>query len=261
MTRTIPNDLALLVNEIKQHKVIVANPYTKWFAGNSVKEQNVKDLLIQFSVFSNHFLRIQCTRMVNAVRLGVEAETEAREILVSELGVNKDRKFRHSFAHINWLRETAAPLNLTPPQIPYPLGDWDLGLVTTHQFLYELEATYGNRDPSIAAGASFAIETWAGFGLKDVKTERLNFWKQLIVGLETFNNRFAFQYNQELKLDFFEFHVEDEKKHVESVERELQETFDLPQFNIEKWKEGAVRALDAILLFWEGLDEQRKIAP
>jgi hypothetical protein len=260
MTRTIPNDLALLVNEIKRHKVIVANPYTKWFTENPAKEQEVKNLLIQFSVFSNHFLRIQCTRMVNAVRLGIEAEKEAREILVSELGVNKDRNFRHGFAHINWLRETAGPLGLAPPHIPYPLGDWELGLETTHKFLDELEATYGNRDPSIAAGASFAIETWAGFGLKDEKTEYLNFWKQLIVGLEAFNFVFAFSHNERLKLDFFEFHVEDEKKHVESVERELLETFDLPQFNIEKWKEGAFRALDAILMFWQGLDEQRKLS-
>lgn len=259
MTRTIPNNLALLVNEIKQHKVIVANPYTQWFAQGEATVKNVEDLLIQFSVFSNHFLRIQCTRMVNAVRLGINAETEAREILVSELGVNKLRNFQHAFAHINWLRETAHPLGLIPPKISYPLGDWDLGLETTHRFLDELEATYGNRDPSIAAGASFAIETWAGFGLKDTETEPLNFWKQLIVGFDHFNLIHRIRCGHiSLALDFFEFHVEDEKKHVESVERELLETFDLPQFDIEKWKEGAFRALDAILLFWQGLDEQRK---
>lgn len=260
MTRTIPNDLVLLVDEIKRHKVIVANPYTQWFAKGEVAVKNVEDLLIQFSVFSNHFLRIQCTRMVNAVRLGVEAEKEAREILVSELGVDKNGHFRHDFAHINWLRETADPLKLAPPKIRYPLGDWELGLVSTHRFLAELEETYGNRDASIAAGASFAIETWAGFGLKSSDTEHLNFWKQLIAGLNAFNARRVGSNEPPLRLDFFEFHVEDEKKHVESVERELLETFDLPQFNIEKWKEGAFRALDAILLFWEGLDEQRKIA-
>lgn len=254
MTRTIPNDLALLVETIKQHKVIVTNPYTQWFAEGEATVKNVEDLLIQFSVFSNHFLRIQCTRMVNAVRLGIEAEREARAILVSELGVTQSNTFAHYYAHINWLRETATPLALTPPKIPYPLGDWDLGLETTHRFLSELEDTYGNRDASIAAGASFAIETWAGFGLKEAKTEHLNFWKQLIVGLNDFND----YQSTPLKLDFFEFHVEDEKKHVESVERELLETFDLPEFNIEKWKEGAFRALDAILLFWVGLDEQRK---
>lgn len=257
MTRTIPNELALLVDEIKQHKVIVANPYTNWFAKSTIHERDVENLLIQFSVFSNHFLRIQCTRMVNAVRLGVDAEREARAILVSELGVTQDSTFAHYYAHINWLRETADPLELAPPKIPYPLGDWELGLDTTHRFLEELEETYGSRDPSIAAGASFAIETWAGFGLKDKGTEHLNFWKQLIVGLNFFNKtRWS-----KLKLNFFEFHVEDEKKHVESVERELLETFDLTEFNIERWKEGAFRALDAILMFWEGLDEQRKTAP
>jgi hypothetical protein len=195
--------------------------------------------------------------MVNSTRLGLSAEREAREILVSELGVKQDRNFGHSFAHINWLRETAHPLHLAPPKIPYPLGDWELGLSTTHAFLDELEATYGSRDVSIAAGASFAIETWAGFGLKSPETEHLNFWKQLVVGFESFNESFIFQDKKRLKLDFFLFHVEDEKKHVESVERELLETFDLPEFNIEKWKEGAFRALDAILLFWKGLDQQR----
>jgi hypothetical protein len=257
MTRTIPNDLALLVETIKRHRVIVANPYTQWFAKGEMNTQHVEDLLIQFSVFSNHFLRIQCTRMVNAVRLGLEAEREARAILVSELGVTQSNTFAHYYAHINWLRETATPLALAPPKIPYPLGDWDLGLKTTHKFLEELEATYGSRDPSIAAGASFAIETWAGFGLKNEETENLNFWKQLIVGLNNFNDSRRGVYPV-LKLNFFKFHVEDEKKHVESVERELLETFDLPQFNIEKWNEGAFRALDAILLFWVGLDEQRK---
>lgn len=255
MTRIIPNDLAFLVEGIKRHTVIVANPYTKWFAQGDITVKNVEDLLVQFSVFSNHFLRIQCIRMVNAVRLGIKAETEAREILVSELGVNKNRKFQHSFAHINWLRETAASLRLAPPKIPYPLGDWELGLETTHKFLNALEVTYGNRDVSIAAGASFAIETWAGFGLMNTETEHLNFWKQLIAGLNDFNH--CRGWLTPLKLDFFEFHVEDEKKHVESVECELLETFDLPEFNIEKWKEGAFRALDAILLFWEGLNQQR----
>lgn len=254
MKRTIPKELVLLVDGIKRHRVIVANPYTQWFAQGEISQKNVEDLLVQFSVFSNHFLHIQCIRMVNAVRLGVEAETEAREILVSELGVKQDRTFAHGFAHINWLRETAKPLNLAPPKIPYPLGDWGLGLDTTHRFLDELENTYGSRDVSIAAGASFAIETWAGYGLKSTVTEHYNFWKQLIVGLNNFNRRRIIP----LKLDFFEFHVEDEKKHVESVERELLETFDLPEFDMKKWQEGAFRALDAILLFWEGLDEQRK---
>lgn len=260
MTRTIPPELAKIVDEIKRHKVILANPYTKWFAEEKIKTRDVENLLVQFSVFSNHFLRIQCTRMVNAVELGIEAERGGREILVTEMGVRQDQTFNHDSAHINWLRETAGPLELAPPKIPYHLGAWKLGLPTTHQFLNKLEAAYGNRDPSIAAGASFAIETWAGFGLKSSETEHLNFWKQLIVGLHFFNADQVVWEKSPLKLDFFEFHVEDEKKHVESVERELLETFDLPQFDIDKWREGAFRALDAILLFWEGLDEQRKAA-
>ncbi len=259
MTRTIPNNIALLVDKIKQHQVIVANPYTHWFAEGEATIQNLEDLLVQFSVFSLHFLPAQCKRMVNARKLGKKAMKEARLILVTENGVRADGTWHDESAHINWLEETAELFNLKPPKIPYELGDWDLGWGTTHRFLEELEAVYGSRDVSIAAGASFAIESWAGFGLLKLETEYLNFWKQLIEGLVIFNSRGYFP--EPVSPAFFEWHVGDEKEHAKSVERELLETFDLPQFNIEKWKEGAFRALDAILLFWVGLDEQRKTAP
>ena len=49
-----------------QHPVIVKNPYTKWFKQGLANTEQVKDLIMQFSVFSNHFIVVQAKRMVNA---------------------------------------------------------------------------------------------------------------------------------------------------------------------------------------------------
>ena len=132
--------------------------------------------------------------MVNAD--GITAEHEARIIMVSELGVPINPKtndtdgqiFRQQGAHINWLRETVAVLELAPPRIPFQLGSWDLGTEATHAFLDQLEKAYGSRDGNIGAGGSFAIESWAGFGIKKgAELERNNFWRELIEGLIAFN--------------------------------------------------------------------------
>ena len=52
--------------EFFQHPVIVNNPYTKWFKQGTANTEQVKDLIRQFSVFSNHFIVVQTKRMVNA---------------------------------------------------------------------------------------------------------------------------------------------------------------------------------------------------
>jgi hypothetical protein len=191
-------------------------------------------------------------------------EKEARAILGSEIGVSIDPKtgdieghrFSHNSAHIKWLRDIGEMLGLERDE----LGKWALGSPETHRFLTNLEKVYGSPDNNIGSGASFAIESWAGFGIGhgDV-AESNNFWKELIVGLEGYNSR-----NRKplklppLNVGFFRFHFGLETGHVANVEHELQETFGSPAFDSDKWFSGADRALAAILVFWKGLDKTRR---
>jgi hypothetical protein len=247
--------------EVYSHEVIQNNSYTKWFKLGMATTQQVVDLVVQFSVFSNHFIPLEAKRMVNAAT--EQEEREARAILGSEIGVAIDaqtgniegRRFSHDSAHIKWLRDIGEMLGLDRNQ----LGKWGLGSPATHLFLKQLEEVYGNPDNNIGAGASFAIESWAGFGIgKGEVAESNNFWKELIVGLDGYNkrNRMALGLPP-LNVGFFKFHFGLETGHVANVEHELEEAFFAPGFDAEKWFFGAERALNAIHVFWKGLDESR----
>ena len=244
------------------HEVIQHNPYTKWFKLGEATTAQVIDLVIQFSVFSNHFIPLEAKRMVNAAT--EEAEREARAILGSEIGVSIDattgniegHRFSHNAAHIKWLRDVGEMLGLDRNQ----LGKWALGSPATHEFLRRLEAVYGSPDNNIGSGASFAIESWAGYGIgKGPEAESNNFWRELIVGLEGYNQK-----NRQklglvpLNIGFFRFHFSLETGHVANVEHELAEVFMRRDFDRTKWLYGAIEGLDAILVFWKGLDESRR---
>lgn len=248
------------------HDLNENNPYTTQVADYGLNVPQAEDLFIQFSVFSNRFLVIQCERMVNASD-NKDAEREARAILVNECGVSinpktgnvEGRRFSHRAAHINWLRKTAKPLNLVPPYIPHCLGHWNLGTAATHEFLTRLQRVYGSLDPNIGAGASFAVETWAGNGIgKGEEAEKKNFWKQLLAGLTMFNESARIAHGlRPLNLGFFQYHFDTESGHVASVERELEETFFAPEFDEEKWFYGALEALNATYVLWDGLEKTR----
>ena len=64
--------------DLLRHPVITDNAYTRWFSRGEASAAGVKDLLLQFSVFSNHFLVVQAKRMVNAA--SAEAERSALHI-------------------------------------------------------------------------------------------------------------------------------------------------------------------------------------
>lgn len=248
--------------EFFQHPVIVNNPYTKWFKKGEVSEPQVKEMIVQFSVFSNHFLVVQCKRMVNAKT--EEGEKGARWILANEIGVSLDiktgscegGKFATRAAHLNWIRDTAAPLNIDRKI----LGDWNVGTDATHKFLKGLDETYGSPDENIGAGASFAIETWAGFGIGQGKElENNNFWMELITGLKVFNEKVLEPSDRKpIPLGFFQYHFQIESGHVENVKHELEETFSGEGFDEAKYLSGGKKALESIYTFWLGLDATRK---
>ena len=249
-------------DEILAHPVVQANPYTSWFKRGLADEAQVKDLIEQFSVFSNHFLVVQAKRLVNAGT--EEGERCARAILVNECGVamepktgsTEGRTFANHNAHLEWLRETGKALGLDPRK----LGRWDLGREETHEFLDGLDRTYGSRDGLVGAGASFAIESWAAFGIgKGPALEDRNFWHELIAGLEAFDKRLRRpQGLAPLPLGFFRFHFVTEAGHGLAVWDELKASFDSPDFDPEVFLEAGREALDAIELFWAGLDRERR---
>jgi len=251
-----------LTGLVYEHEVIRNNPYTKWFKRGEASTEQVIDLILQFSVFSNHFIPLEAKRMVNAA---TEAEEkEARAILGSEIGVSIDattgniegHRFSHNAAHIKWLRDIGEMLGLDRNQ----LGKWALGSESTHRFLKDLEDVYGSPDNNIGSGASFAIESWAGYGIgKGAEEEGNNFWKELITGLEGYNRRTRKGLGlPPLNMGFFKFHFGLESGHVANVEHELAEVFIRSDFDRERWLYGASHALEAILIFWKGLDQKRR---
>jgi pyrroloquinoline quinone (PQQ) biosynthesis protein C len=248
--------------ELFRHPVITDNAYTRWFSRGEASRSQLEDLLLQFSVFSNHFLVVQAKRMVNAAN--EEAERGARFILMSECGVELDREtgstenraFKTASAHINWLRQTGTAIGIEARR----MGHWSAGTPATHAFLDGLDRTYGSRDGWIGAGASFAIENWAGFGIgRGPELEARNFWKELIVGLEGCNRKSQAAGQAPLPLDFFQYHFELESAHAANVWHELEETFSDPAFDQDKYIAGGKEALDSISLFWEGLDSTRRV--
>lgn len=251
-----------LEREIAAHPVVHANPFTSWFAKGEAEEAQLRDLVEQFSVFSNHFLVVQAKRLVNAV---TEAgERGARDILVNECGVAMDpragtaegRRFTSRNAHIEWLRSLGRALGLDPRS----LGRWELGRHETRAFLETLDRTYGSRDPVVGAGASFAVETWASWGIgKGPELESRNFWRQLIDGFERFESRRPLGH-EPLPLGFFKFHFAVEAGHGASVWAELEEDFHAPGFDPEKFLAAGREALDGVMLFWVGLDRHRRRA-
>ena len=246
--------------EIHRHPVIVDNPYCKWFKKGDATQEQLVDLFEQFAVFSKWFLLAQLMRVLNASDL--EAEAHARYILANELGVRlnsdgstENQTFKTQWAHINWLRDTAGPLNLNPEK----LGSWDTASPSTRAFIKGLEDTYGNKDGEVGRGASYAIETWAAWGIgKGDAAESNNFWKELISGIELYNTKNNLVGASAIPLKFFLFHFHSEKGHGDNVLDELNESFAKPEFDSKKFIDAGVKALNAIYKFWVGLDQSRK---
>lgn len=253
-----------LERELLTHRVIHQNPYTSWFKRGAAEHEQVVDLITQFAVFSNHFLVAQVKRLVFSQT--EEGERCARAILVSECGVGMDpatgsaegRTFSAANAHINWLRETGAALGLRAME----LGRWPTASAATKSFLRSLERSYGSADECVGAGASFAIESWAAFGIGHApELEARNFWKELIAGLEAHNRlKRAPLGLAALPLGFFQYHFALESGHGAGVWAELEAAFRRPGFSHSRFLRGGKQALDAIERFWLGLDESRRAA-
>lgn len=260
---------------VMEHPVVTDNRYCAWFSEGNAGRDQVRDLVQQFSVFSNLFIVAQLLKTINAPTLA--QSRESKEILVNELGVvfrsgrttprptivptDEDEMerlgdpalvstegtvdggtYHFTAAHFEWLTKVAEPLGLGFGDIGKRRHGWP----TTLHFCDELARIYGSDDPDIAEGASFAVEHWAAAG----------FWKQLIAGLDRFRDREC----PELRLSFFTWHDRVEDQHAAHTMDELVEAYARPDFDEEKFLRGAREMLDGVKVFWDGLDERRQSA-
>jgi hypothetical protein len=239
---------------VNEHPVVRSNRYTAWFAAGDAARGEVRHLAVQFSVFSHLFVEAQLRKVINAADL--DSYRAGKEILLNELGVvfNSPRadvaeepdlvategtvdggRFRFGAAHFEWLLRFARPLGLEFDQ----LGKRRHGTPATLHFCDELLDVYGAEDPSVAEGASYAVEHWAAAG----------FWKELIAGLEAFRAREC----PDLPLAFWTWHDKVEDQHAAHTDDELAEAVAQPWFSEERFLEGATRMLDGVQVFWDGL--------
>ncbi len=252
--------------DLMTHPVIIDNRFCRWFAAGKADREVVTHFVVQFSVFSNLFLVAQLLKTINAGSL--EGMRASKEILANEIGVifnkpgatahqvvDSEREgdpaivstegsvdggtFRFRAAHFEWLLKMGAVLGLGFND----MGKRRHGSPATLFFCDQLAKNYGNEDPNIAEGASFAVENWAAAG----------FWKQLVAGLDTFRTR----EDLDLPLAFFTWHDKIEDQHAGHVMDELEELFFAPGFDAEKFMAGGKRMLDGVQAFWVGLDQFR----
>ena len=246
---------------VHRHPVVVDNAYTRWFATGSADRDEVRHLTVQFSVFSHLFVEAQFRKVMNAA--DIDSYRSGKEILMNELGVvfrptragsvedgvDPDivgtegtvdgGRFRFTAAHFEWLLRFGAPIGLGFDD----MGKRRHGTASTLFFCDELFRIYGSEDPSIAEGASYAVENWAAAG----------FWKELIAGLTAFKEREC----PELPLGFWVWHDKIEDQHAAHTADELAEAFFRPDFDEGRFLAGAAEMLDGVKAFWDGLEADR----
>jgi pyrroloquinoline quinone (PQQ) biosynthesis protein C len=146
--------------------------------------------------------------------------------------------FRFRAAHFEWLMDFAAALGL-----PFEsLGKRRHATPATLHFCDELIRLYGSEEWNVAMGASFAIENWAAAG----------FWQDLVDGL-TRTRR------PDLPIGFFVWHNRIEADHSRHTLDELAALAHHSQFDANAFVASGRQALDAVAVFWSGLDRDRRL--
>ena len=253
------------------HRIITNNAYTRWFSQGKATDAELKHFIRQFSVFSNQFLVAALLKTINSPTL--QQSRSSREILLNELGViyrnphqkidssttltesEKDRQgdpelvntegtvdggiCRFRAAHFEWLLGVGKGLGFSFTD----LGKRKHGRPTTLHFCDELIRLYGNDDPQIAEGASFAVENWAAAG----------FWQELVDGLSSIKQT----RHPQLRLAFFTWHNRVEAQHAGHTLEELEEVYFSSLFDRAKFFQGGKEILKAIAVFWNGLNSDR----
>jgi 4-hydroxyphenylpyruvate dioxygenase len=249
--------------EFLSHPAVTGNEYTNWFREGLAQKQDLRNLTVQFSIFSNYFLVAQLKKMIHS--RSIESMRLAKEILTNELGVvfrdpkktaeEKDEDsilgltgtveggtFHFRAAHFEWLVDFAKPLDLEFDE----LSRMSKALYGTKFFCDELERLYGGEDQNVSSGAGFAVENWAAAG----------FWQELEDGLRTIKKDWL----PELPLSFWTFHNRLEAQHAEHTHHELEEVYFEDDFDADKFIAGGIEMLDGVKAFWDDLEKQRRVS-
>jgi hypothetical protein len=248
---------ARLEREVLDHAVIRANPYTAWFKDGDFSIAQARAFLVQFSVFSNQFLVAQLHKVLNADTL--EEMRASKEILANEIGVGfrgsrgggdsvlgntlgsvEGGTFHFSAAHFELLTRMARQFGLDFTD----LGKRRYGTGATLHFCDELVRLYGHEDYQVAAAASWAIENWAAAG----------FWDELVEGWQRYARRTR---RDSFDVGFFTWHARIEANHAQHTSDELVQILADHYIDEDHFISNANLMLDAVLVFWRGLDFQR----
>lgn len=259
--------------ELLRHPIILHNPFTSWFSAGDFSREQLRQFIVQFSVFSNLFLVAQLLKTINAPTLA--AMRASKEILANEIGVVFARPgqpadarkagtaagaewdpelvspegtveggvFHFRAAHFEWLLRMAEALDLRFED----MGKRAHGRRSTLFFCDELARLYGSPDPVVAEGASFAVENWAAAG----------FWKELVRGLRRYQERTG----ERFSIAFFTWHDQLEDQHAAHTQDELAESYGQPGFDEDRFIAAGREMLDGVRAFWTGLDEMRRVTP
>ena len=245
-----------LDREVLQHAVIRANPYTAWFKQGELTLAQARAFLVQFSVFSNQFLVAQLQKVLNAET--VEEMRASKEILANEIGVGfrgtaagdavlgstlgsvEGGTFHFRAAHFELLARMARQFGLDFAD----LGKRRFGTGATLHFCDELQRLYAHEDYEVAAAASWAVENWAAAG----------FWDELVEGWQRYGKRMQ---KEPFDIGFFTWHARIEANHAQHTSDELAELLAEHYIDEERFVRNANLMLDAVLVFWRGLDFQR----
>ena len=252
--------------ELLQHPVITSNAFTAWFEQGAMNMEQVKAFVVQFSVFSNLFLVAQLQKAINADSL--QSMRASKEILANEIGVVFNPPIRHATvptelpddpellctqgsveggmfhfkaAHFEWLLNLAAELDIGFNK----MGKRRHGTPSTLYFCDELLRLYGSDNYQISQAASYAVENWAAAG----------FWDQLVAGLTYFNAR----NHTRLPLLFFTWHSRIEAQHARHTQEELEQIYFSNAIDEDKFIHYGNEMLNGVAVFWNGLDQQRKL--
>lgn len=232
---------------VKNHKIMSDNTYTKSFSNGRATHDQQKELVQQFSIFSQFLSLAQFQNIINAPT--VLEMRERKELLYNTLGVSFSIKgtihrgiYRHSAAHYEWLLDFGSYLGLEFKD----MGRRELGNSHTQLFCDELQRLYGTCDDVTSLAASYAFEQWAGSG----------FWDDLIIGFEHINIQRDMCNEDTLPLTFWKINSELNFQHSQYTHEKLKNAYLSGSIIDEKkFLDVCENMLDIIYLFWMGLNK------
>lgn len=252
-----------LGRELLQHRLLQQNPYMEWFRRGDISVAQLRAFVVQLSVVTNSSVLAMLKKMIEAETLTRMRAT--KEILLNALGVSyrpapvkqsgsgkgptvvsaqgtvDGGTFRHRTAHLEWLVELGAALDLQYEDLgrPHHANPGTLHLTN------ELFRLYGSGDEQVAMAASYIVKL-VGFA---------NIWATALEGLKVYNGR---RDTPPVPLNFFEWHHRTEEQRDESAQDTLEEHYFGADLDEDRFIAAGKEMLEAFAQFWDGMEEQRR---